>query len=258
MVLAGLVVAKLALHLLTATGYGLHRDEFLYLEMSHHLAWGYKEVPPALAPLAALSRWFGESPAFVRLWPALFGAATVGLVGWLVRELRGGWWATLAAGLATAIAPVYLVMHHLFQPSFLEVFWWTLYGCLLVRFRHGPSTHLLVAFGVAVGLGMLAKYGTVFYVLALVPAALLDSVLRPWLWSRGVDEGDEAAEVPDVNAWFRQAEVGAGFRTLTPAAATRGCGCFAGRSRGWVGLSAVGWPKRGPVSMDNFLRADGQ
>ena len=149
-------------------------------------------------------------------------------------------------------------MHHLFQPSFLEVFWWTLYGCLLVRFRHGPSTHLLVAFGVAVGLGMLAKYGTVFYVLALVPAALLDSVLRPWLWSRGVDEGDEAAEVPDVNAWFRQAEVGAGFRTLTPAAATRGCGCFAGRSRGWVGLSAVGWPKRGPVSMDNFRRADGQ
>ncbi len=184
LVLVGLVVAKLVLHLLTATGYGLHRDEFLYLEMGRHLAWGYKEVPPALAPLAAISRALGGSTFVVRFWPALFGAATVGLVGWLMRELRGGWWATLLAGVTTAIAPVYLVMHHLFQPNFLEVFWWTLYGALLVRFRHTRHPELLVALGAVIGLGMLAKYGTVLYLLALLPAILLDPELRPWLLTR--------------------------------------------------------------------------
>jgi Dolichyl-phosphate-mannose-protein mannosyltransferase len=183
-VLAGLVLAKLTLHLLTATGYGLHRDEYLYLEMGHHLAWGFKEVPPMLAPLAAISRALGGSAFAVRLWPALFGAATVGLVGWLVRELRGGWWATLLAGLTVAVAPGYLVMHHLFQPNFLELFWWTLYGGLLVRFRHAPRPLLLIGFGAAVGLGLLAKYGTVLYLLALLPAVLLDPVLRPWLLRR--------------------------------------------------------------------------
>lgn len=184
LVLAGLVLAKLALHLLKAPGYGLHRDEFLYLEMGRHLAWGYKEVPPLLAAFTALSRALGGSDYAVRLWPALFGAATVGLVGWFVRELRGGWWATLAAGLATALAPIYLVLHHLLQPNFLEIFFWTLYGCLLVRFRHNPRTGPALALGAAVGLGLLAKYGTVLYLLALLPAVLLDPELRRWLLSK--------------------------------------------------------------------------
>ncbi len=184
LVLSILLVGKLALHLLTAAKYGIHRDEYLYLEMGRHLAWGYKEMPPLLAPFAALSRAMGGSLLVLRLWPAVFGALTVLVVGLLVRELRGGWWATLAAGLATASAPVYLVMHHLFQPNFLEVFFWTLYGYLLVRFRHRPTPSRLVAVGAAVGLGLLAKYGTVFYLLALLPAALLDATLRPWLFSR--------------------------------------------------------------------------
>ncbi len=170
--------------MLSATGYGLHRDEFLYLEMGRHLAWGYKEVPPELAVFAALSRWLGGSALAVRLWPALFGAVTVGLVCWLVRELRGGPWAVLAAGLATAVTPIFLVMHHLFQPNFLDVFWWTLYGCLLVRFRHAPQPGLVLLLGVAVGLGMLAKYGTVFYVLALLPIIMISSEWRSWLLSR--------------------------------------------------------------------------
>ena len=26
--------------------YGMHRDEFLYLDMANHPGWGYLEVPP--------------------------------------------------------------------------------------------------------------------------------------------------------------------------------------------------------------------
>lgn len=183
-ILAGLVLAKLALHLLTAPGYGLHRDEYLYLDMGRHLAWGYKEIPPLLAPLAALSRALGTSGYAVRLFPALFGAATVGLAGLIVRALRGGWFATLTAGLAVGILPVLLVMHHLFQPNFLDVFCWTLYGYLLVRLIHEQQPRWLLWLGVAMGLGMLAKYSTAFYGLALVPAVLLSPGLRPWLFTR--------------------------------------------------------------------------
>lgn len=183
-ILVALVLGKLALHLVTAPGYGLHRDEYLYLDMGRHLAWGYKEIPPLLVPFAVVSRALGSSGYAVRLFPALFGAATVGLVGLTVRALRGGWFAMLAAGLAVGLLPVLLVMHHLFQPNFLDVFCWTLYGYLLVRLVRDQQPRWLVGLGVALGVGMLAKYSTLFYGLALLPAVLLTPELRPWLFTR--------------------------------------------------------------------------
>lgn len=37
---------KLVVHLASYRGYGMFRDEFYYLECSHHLAWGYVDQPP--------------------------------------------------------------------------------------------------------------------------------------------------------------------------------------------------------------------
>lgn len=39
-------LAGIAIHLATANGYGLFRDEFCYLASTDHLAWGYVEHPP--------------------------------------------------------------------------------------------------------------------------------------------------------------------------------------------------------------------
>lgn len=90
----------------------------------------------------------------------------------------------LAAGGATAVAPVYLVMHHLFQPNFLDVFFWTLNGYLSVRFRHRPSPTGLAMIGAAIGLGLLAKYSTAFCALSVVTFVMISRELRPWLLSR--------------------------------------------------------------------------
>lgn len=183
--LLGLAAGKFLLQWLLSGRYGLHRDEYLYLDMGRHLAWGYKEIPPLLAPFAWLAQAvFGHSVLGVKFFPALFGGLTVLLTGLIAREAGGRRRAQLAAGLAVALAPVYLAMHGLFQPNFLDVFFWTLYGYLLVRFVRRHEPRLLLGLGLAIGLGLLAKYTTAFYVLALLLALLLTPAERPWLATR--------------------------------------------------------------------------
>ncbi|GAB3826183.1 glycosyltransferase family 39 protein [Hymenobacter jeollabukensis] len=180
-----LAAAKFLMQLLLSGRYGLHRDEYLYLDMAHHLAWGYKEIPPLLAPLAWLAQAaFGHSVIGVKFFPALFGGLTVLLTGLIAREAGGGRGAQLAAGFAVAVAPVYLAMQGLLQPNFLDVFFWTLYGWLVLRFVHTHEPRLLLWLGLSIGLGLLAKYTTAFYVLALVLALLLTPAERPWLLTR--------------------------------------------------------------------------
>jgi 4-amino-4-deoxy-L-arabinose transferase-like glycosyltransferase len=177
--------AKFLLQLLLSGRYGLHRDEYLYLDMANHLAWGYKEIPPLLAPLSWLAQAvLGHHVWVVKFFPALFGALTVLLAGMVAREAGGGRWAQVATGLAVAFSPVYLAMHGLFQPNFHDVFFWTLYGLLVVRFVRTHEPRLLLGLGIAIALGLLAKYTTAFYVLALLLALLLTPAERPWLTTR--------------------------------------------------------------------------
>ncbi|KAB2957627.1 MAG: glycosyltransferase, partial [Thermoanaerobaculia bacterium] len=73
-----LPLATLALMLVTATGYGIFRDELYYLSCSRRLAWGYVDQPPLVALLAALVRAVaGESLVALRALPAAALAATV-------------------------------------------------------------------------------------------------------------------------------------------------------------------------------------
>jgi hypothetical protein len=82
--------AKLLLHLLTATRYGIFRDEMYYFACSEHMAWGYVDHPPGTVLVAWIARHlFGHSLLGLRLFPALAGAALVWLTGKLAREMGG-------------------------------------------------------------------------------------------------------------------------------------------------------------------------
>ena len=151
--------------------YELHRDEYLYLEEGLHPAWGYMEIPPLLSVFAMLAHALGDGFYAVKIWPALFGAATLFICGRLVWHLKGGMYALLLISIPIIFGG-YLRMHLLFQPGFLEVFFWTLTGYSIIRFFQTNKYKYIYYFGIAAGLGMMSKYTTAFYLAALFAGIL--------------------------------------------------------------------------------------
>ena len=164
-------------YFLISPAYDLHRDEYLYLNHSRHLAWGYLEVPPLSAAQGWLSLALGGGAGWVRFWPFLWGAATLYLVMRLVQRLGGGWFATALAGtcyLGTAFARLNL----LFQPNSFEVFGFVFCLYWLVRYFNQEKPRFLYLLGLGLGLGLLNKYTTLFFIAALGGALLLTSARR--------------------------------------------------------------------------------
>jgi|SRR5579862_5103607 len=152
--------------------YELHRDEFLYLAEGHHMAWGFMEVPPLLSVFAWLTNAFGGSMFWVKIWPSLFGALTFIVVGKTIQSLGGKTFALFLAFLSF-IFTAYLRVHFLFQPNFLEIFFWTMIAYSLIRYTQTEKNYWLYVFGVSTGLGMLSKYSVAFFIVSILGGLLL-------------------------------------------------------------------------------------
>lgn len=75
MVLWVFILLKFLLqYLLISPDYDLQRDEYLHLDMSNHLAWGYLSVPPLTSWVSYLIKLLVNSVFWVKFFPALFGA----------------------------------------------------------------------------------------------------------------------------------------------------------------------------------------
>jgi hypothetical protein len=152
--------------------YELHRDEMLYLAEGKHMAWGFMEVPPLLSVFAWLTHLLGDGVFWVKFWPSLFGALTFLLVGKIIISLEGKGFALLL-GWLPFMTGAYLRVHYLFQPNFLEIFFWTAMAYCLVRYQQDNSNKWLYWFGICAGLGMLSKYSVLFFILSLTLGLLL-------------------------------------------------------------------------------------
>ncbi|HLO39158.1 MAG TPA: glycosyltransferase family 39 protein, partial [Lacibacter sp.] len=152
--------------------YELHRDEFLYLEQGHHLAWGYMEVPPMLSWLSYLTHLFGGSFFWVKFWPSLFGAFTLIITCAMALEMGGKLFAVFIAGLCIMFT-AYLRLHFLFQANFLEVFWWTLSAYLIIRHINSKQIRYLYCIGFAFGCAWLSKNSVSFFIIGFAVALLL-------------------------------------------------------------------------------------
>lgn len=186
---AALAGIKLALHLTVNAGspYGFHRDEFLYLAMGRHLQLWRMDFPPAIALLAETTRGLlGDSLPSIRLPPAIAGTAILVLAALIARELGGGRGAQGLAALAVLASPLFLRASNLFQPVVLDQLAWTVALYALIRICHGNAPRWWIGLGVALGLGLLAKFSALFLGLALLLALLVterrSALLSRWPW----------------------------------------------------------------------------
>jgi hypothetical protein len=152
--------------------YEPHRDEFLYLAEGQHMAWGFMEVPPLLSVFAWLTNLLGDGFFWIKFWPSLFGAFTFILVGKTIFSLGGGKFALLLGFLGMVLG-AYMRVHYLFQPNFLEIFFWTAIAFCGIRFIQTNQNNWLYLMGVSIGLGMMSKYSVAFFVVSVFIGLLL-------------------------------------------------------------------------------------
>jgi len=176
-----LAIIKFAIpFLLQHPVYELHRDEFLYLEQGHYLAWGYMEVPPMLSWLAWLTHFFGGSFFWVKFWPSFFGSLTLIITCRMVKEMGGNLFAIFIAGLCIMFSS-YLRIHFLFQANFLDIFWWSLSAYFIIRFINSNNIKYLYFIGFAFGCGWLAKNSVLFFIAGFAVALILTGYRKLYL-----------------------------------------------------------------------------
>jgi hypothetical protein len=195
-VVLGLAAAKLALHMvvLAVTPYGIQRDAFLYFSMGKHLRLWHMDFPPLIAILGNVqTAIFGHTLAAARVFPALEGCALLITAALIARELGGGRFAQGLAALPMLTAGIFLRPANLFQPVILDQVWWTLALLFLARAARADAEgdgragrNAWLAFGVAMGLGLLTKFSILFIGLAVLCALLVTrlrrSLVTPWPW----------------------------------------------------------------------------
>ncbi|HXB43160.1 MAG TPA: glycosyltransferase family 39 protein, partial [Puia sp.] len=168
-----LALLKFVLPFIIQNGaYEPHRDEFLYIAEGQHLAWGYLEVPPMMSVFAFVSNVMGGSLFWIKIWPSLFGALTFILTARLILSFGGKEFA-LFLGFLPFIFGYYLHVHFMFQPNYLEVFFWTLVAYGLVRYVQTGAPKGLYIAGIGLGLGMMSKYSVGFFAISLLVGLLL-------------------------------------------------------------------------------------
>ncbi|HWY22908.1 MAG TPA: glycosyltransferase family 39 protein [Candidatus Acidoferrum sp.] len=185
-----LCAAKLLLHIFTSVRhYGYFRDELYYLDMARHLDWGYVDSAPLIAVYAKIALWMGGSLAALRIIPALAGTGLIALTVLIVRELGGGRYAQLLAGLAMLLCPAVLLTDSLMTMNAVEPLFWM--GCIWVvaRILRTGDSRLWLWFGVLAGLGLENKHSTLSFGFAVTIALLLTSHRREfakkWIWIAG-------------------------------------------------------------------------
>jgi len=191
----GLVaLASVILHLSVLKGYGFFRDELYFVACSDHLAFGYVDHPP-LSPvlLAGIRLVLGDSFLAIRLLPILTGVAVIFTAGVIARELGGGLFAQLLAGLAVFVGPVSLFAFHFFSMNPFDILFWSLAALVVIRIIRTEDERLWLLFGLLAGIGLMNKISMLFLGFGLFIGLLLTrqrrQLMSGWFWAGGAIAG---------------------------------------------------------------------
>jgi hypothetical protein len=188
-ILATLVCAKLALHLLTNafSPYEFHRDEFLYFAMGEHLRLWHMDFPPFIAMLSEITQAFLDDSLFgIRLPIALFSTLLLVFAALSAQELGGGRFAQALAGFGVLASVMFLRAGNLFQPVALDQLWWTAGLFCLLKLCRTDNPRWWLLYGALCGLGLLTKFSMLLFGFATFAALLVTPARRwlvtPWPW----------------------------------------------------------------------------
>jgi hypothetical protein len=182
---AWLALGLSAVHIALAGRYGIFRDELYYVACGKHLALGYVDHPPLVALMARVTGvLLGDSVRALRVMPALCAAAMVLLCAELARTLGGGWFAQQLAAVCIVVAPELLGNCHILSMNcVLPVAWTAAAICAVQALMHGRP-RAWIGFGLACGVGLLAKHSTLAFG-AGIAVGLLMTARRRALLTRG-------------------------------------------------------------------------
>ena len=186
--LLGILAALTAVRLigLKMSAVDLFYDEAQYWDWSRQLAFGYFSKPPLLAWIIAVAeRVCGDAEACIRAPAPILYLGTSLLVYPLTRQLYDSnvaFFATLATAMMTGL--VYSAQ--IISTDVPLMFFWALAMLAYFKLLAG-SRYWSIVLGIALGLGFLAKYAMVYFLLGVALAAWFDIdarrlLRRPEFW----------------------------------------------------------------------------
>ena len=168
----------------------LYPDEAQYWFWAQHPAFGYYSKPPLIAWLIALTTAaFGDSEFAIRFSAPLLHAVAAGFVyaiGARLYDGRVGFWAALAYLTAPGVSlSAYIIST---DAALLPCWAAALYAFIRARESDGPVWWIFV--GIAAGVGLLAKYAMVYWLISAFGFVLLvpgeRRHFRPLLGAAGI------------------------------------------------------------------------
>jgi 4-amino-4-deoxy-L-arabinose transferase-like glycosyltransferase len=168
---AALVIVRLVW--LAVGSAGLYPDEAQYWFWAQHPAWGYYSKPPLVAWMIALTTTaFGDSEFAIRLSAPLLHAIAAGFVYGTATRLydrRTGFWSALAY----ATLPGVSLSAFIISTDAVLLPCWAAALYALIRAREPGGDRWWLVAGLAAGLGLLAKYAMVYWLLSALGFVLL-------------------------------------------------------------------------------------
>jgi hypothetical protein len=156
-------------------------DESQYWSWSQELALGYFSKPPLLAwIMAGAERVCGDAEWCVRApAPILYFAASLCAygIGKTSYDETTGCWAALLTGLGTGV----VFSARIISTDVPLLLFWALALLGYTRLIAGAGLAWSIVLGLAIGLGLLAKYSMLYFVAGMLLAALLSKRARAFL-----------------------------------------------------------------------------
>jgi Dolichyl-phosphate-mannose-protein mannosyltransferase len=162
----------------------LAADEAHYWDWSRDLDWAYYSKGPLVAYINWLSSsLLGHSMVVVRLPALVLGVGTCLCLYWLTTILFQSERLALAVVLIVHTIPLFVAGSMLMTIDPPYIFCWTLATCFAAKAIFQGKSWCWIAAGVAIGVGLLAKYAAPLWFVNVVVFAVVMSGHRKLLWT---------------------------------------------------------------------------